>query len=186
MANFTEKAIKESFLKLLNEHPSNKITVKDIVEDCGINRNSFYYHYEDIPSLIEEIIREQMEQIIEDYPSLDSLEECFNIAADFVDRNKQAVLYLYHSTKRSLFEFYLMKVCGYVVTTYIDTVFADAPMKEGDKALIIRYYKCECFGFMIDWLENGMKEDVRNDFHRLCELKKGMSAELVRRSAESR
>ena len=43
MANFTEKAIKESFAKLLNERPLDKITVKDIVEDCGINRNSFYY-----------------------------------------------------------------------------------------------------------------------------------------------
>ena len=41
MANFTEKAIKASFLKLLNERPLTKITVRDIVEDCGINRNSF-------------------------------------------------------------------------------------------------------------------------------------------------
>lgn len=184
MPSFTKKAIKESFLKLLNERPSGKITVKDIVEDCGINRNSFYYHYEDIPSLIEDIIQEQVDQIIEAHPSLDSLEECFHIAADFLEDNQRAVLYLYHSTNRSLFEFYLMKVCGYAVTTYIDTVFADAPMKEGDKSLIIRYYKCECFGFMIDWLETGMKEDVRADFHRLCELKKGMSAEMVRRSAE--
>ena len=45
MANFTQKAIKESFIKLLNEKPISKISVKDIVEDCGINRNSFYYHY---------------------------------------------------------------------------------------------------------------------------------------------
>ena len=39
MANFTKKAIKESFLKLLNEKPMSRITVRDIVEDCGINRN---------------------------------------------------------------------------------------------------------------------------------------------------
>ena len=44
MPNFTKKAIRESFIKLLNERPLNKITVKDIVEDCGVNRNSFYYH----------------------------------------------------------------------------------------------------------------------------------------------
>ncbi|MBR5944301.1 MAG: TetR family transcriptional regulator, partial [Lachnospiraceae bacterium] len=52
MANFTQKAIKESFIKLLNEKPLNKISVKDIVEECGINRNSFYYHFQDIPTLI--------------------------------------------------------------------------------------------------------------------------------------
>ena len=53
MPNFTKKAIKDSMKKLLNERPLNQITVKDIVEDCGINRNSFYYHFEDMPSLIE-------------------------------------------------------------------------------------------------------------------------------------
>ena len=65
MANFTEKAIKASFLKLLNERPLTKITVRDIVEDCGINRNSFYYHYRDIPALLEELITEQADNILQ-------------------------------------------------------------------------------------------------------------------------
>ena len=55
MANFTKQAIRTSFMKLLNEKPLGKISVRDIVEDCGINRNSFYYHYQDIPALISEI-----------------------------------------------------------------------------------------------------------------------------------
>ena len=41
MANFTKKAIRDSFVKLLNEKPISQITVKDIVEDCGVNRNTF-------------------------------------------------------------------------------------------------------------------------------------------------
>ena len=45
MSNFTKNAIKASFVKLLNEQPLNKISVRSIVEDCGINRNSFYYHF---------------------------------------------------------------------------------------------------------------------------------------------
>ena len=52
MASFTKNAIKQSFIKLLNERPLSKISVRDIVEDCGINRNSFYYHYQDIPALL--------------------------------------------------------------------------------------------------------------------------------------
>ena len=59
MASFTRKAIMASFVKLLEERPLSKVTVKDIVEDCGINRNTFYYHFEDIPSLIEAIVREE-------------------------------------------------------------------------------------------------------------------------------
>ncbi len=41
MTQFTSKAIEESFIRLLNERPLDKITIKDIVDDCGISRNTF-------------------------------------------------------------------------------------------------------------------------------------------------
>ena len=50
MPPFAKREIKNSFIKLLTERPISQITVKDIVEDCGVNRNSFYYHFQDIPS----------------------------------------------------------------------------------------------------------------------------------------
>ena len=58
MANFTKKAIEASFIKLLTERPLSQITVKDIVTDCGINRNTFYYYFESIPKLIETVVEE--------------------------------------------------------------------------------------------------------------------------------
>lgn len=48
MAGFTKKAIRESFVKLLSEKPFSQITVRDIVEDCGVSRNTFYYYYNDL------------------------------------------------------------------------------------------------------------------------------------------
>ena len=41
MADFTKKAISMSIMRLLDEKPLKQITVKDIVDDCGINRNTF-------------------------------------------------------------------------------------------------------------------------------------------------
>ena len=64
MTNLTKNAIKKSLLELLNERPINKISVKDIVERCQINRNSFYYHYQDIPAVIEEIVKEEADNIV--------------------------------------------------------------------------------------------------------------------------
>lgn len=182
MANFTKQAIKQSLIKLLNEKPSGKITVKDIVEDCGINRNSFYYHYDDIPSLIEEIVQDEADQIVAEHRTLDSLEECFDIAADFVDANRQAALYLYRSTSRDTFEHYLMNVCRYVVQTYVNTVFDGTAMGKDERELLIRYYRCLCFGFLLDWLESGTKDDtsrLKQDFQCLCQLKKEMYAQIA-------
>ncbi len=181
MPNFTETAIKQSFMKLLNERPLNKITVKDIVEDCGINRNSFYYHFRDMPSLIENIIIGELDRIIKEYPSIRSAEECFLVAAGFALENKRAVLHIYESVNRDIFERYLWRICEYAVTTYFNTVFGGKKIKSEDKKIVIRFLKCECFGSIIDWLNSGMKDNIETGIHRLCELRKGVLEQITDR-----
>lgn len=44
MSGFTKEIIAKTFTELLDEKSMSKITVKDIVERCGVNRNTFYYH----------------------------------------------------------------------------------------------------------------------------------------------
>ena len=166
MPNFTKKAIKETFIELLDERPLNKITVKDIVEACGINRNSFYYHYQDLPALLEEVIAERVQALMSDHPTIDSIEDSFDAALDFVLDHKRAVLHIFNSLSRDVFERYLIDVCRYVVTTYIDTAFADQEPER--KQILIRYHKCACFGHIIDWLNTVMKDDVSAYFHQVA------------------
>lgn len=184
MPNFTEKAIQASFIKLLNEYPLSQITIKKIVEDCGINRNSFYYHFSDLPALIEEIIEEEIDRIIQDHPTIESFEECLDVAISFGLQNKRAAYHIFNSINRDILEKYLLNMCQYAVTKYIDTMSSGMSVKEEDKALIIRFYKCECFGQIIEWMNNGMKDDILEQFHRFCDISKGMTADLLRRSAE--
>ena len=181
MPNFTQKAIKESFIKLLNDKPLHQITVKDIVEDCGVNRNTFYYHFTDIPTLLQEIIIEEAGRIMEEYPTIDSMEQCLDVAISFAMQNKGAVLHIYHSAKRDIYEQYLMDVCNHVVTAYVNTVLEDKVISGKDKEIIVRFYKCECFGQIMDWMNQEMKEDIREPFRRLCELRRGMVDEMISR-----
>ena len=60
--NITKRVIREAFVELLNERALSKITVKDITDRCGINRNTFYYHYQDVPALVEEICSIQVDR----------------------------------------------------------------------------------------------------------------------------
>lgn len=182
MPSFTKIAIKQTFIKLLDEKPLSQITVKNIVETCGINRNSFYYHFADIPSLIEEIVREEADRIIEAYPTVDSIEMCLDAAFDFAEQNRRAMLHIYNSVNRAIFEHYLWNACEYVVTAYGGVLFADQPISEEDRAVIIRFYKCACFGCVIDFMESGMRGDVRLNVRRICELKKGSLEDMVARS----
>ncbi len=186
MANFTKKAIKDTFIKLLNDRPLSQITVKDIVETCGINRNSFYYHFQDIPSLIEEIVIEETDRIIAEYPTLDTLEMGYNAVIDFAEKNRLAILHIYRSVNRDIFEQYLWKVCDYVVVSFGQTAFSGQPVSEDDRDIIVQCYAAQCFGMVMDWLRSGMKEDVHHKVHRFCELQKGMIEEMISRSIEGK
>lgn len=170
MANFTENAIKTSLIKLLNDRPLNKISVRDIVEDCGINRNSFYYHFQDIPTLIEEMIADEAREIIEQHPTIHSLDECFQVASQFILNDKKAIFHVYHSVERDVFERYLMNMCEYVATTYLDTIASDRQMNEQDRRILIRCTKCTCFGICIDWLNQGLPDDIMDDLHRFLSV----------------
>ena len=184
MANFTKQAIKTSFIKLLNEQPLNKISVRSIVEDCGINRNSFYYHYRDIPDLIEEIVKEEIDSLISKYPTISSIDECVCVALRFTLENKRAVLHIYNSVNRDIYERYLMKICEYVVATYLDTVFGREGVGERDRAAAIRFLKCELFGLSLDWIASGMPEDALDSIRRVLELCRGMSEQVISRSRQ--
>lgn len=184
MANFTKKAIKDTFIELLSDRPLSRITVKDIVEACGINRNSFYYHYHDIPSLIEEIVTEEADRIVAEYQTFDSLEMGFNAAIDFAKKYRRAILNIFKSVNRDIFEQYLWKVCDYIVVSFCKTVFADKPVSDEDRNIIMQFYKAQCFGMVIDWLRSGMKEDVHYNIHRICQLQEGMLEEMIRRSID--
>ena len=133
MANFTKKAIKETFISMLEERPLTNITVKDIVEKCGINRNSFYYHYQDIPALIEEIVKEEAEQILEKYPSVSTIVECFDALIEFASHRKRAIMHIYRSVNREVFERHLMIVSEYFVNNYVNTVLTNENIGAADK-----------------------------------------------------
>ena len=181
MASFTRKAIMDSFIKLLNERPLNQITVKDIVEDCGVNRNSFYYHFADIPTLLNQIVTEHADRIIEEHASASSLEECVAAMVEFSLENKRAALHIFRSANRDLLERHLLYICQHMVTAYAQAVFGQVDISESDKEILSRFYKCQCFGQTIEWLTSGMSYDIVAQFHRLGELRVADPAEIINR-----
>lgn len=58
-----KRTIAEAVQTLLMERHVKKLTVKDIVEQCHITRQAFYYHFEGIPELLQWMIDRYFEQM---------------------------------------------------------------------------------------------------------------------------
>ena len=65
MQNITKTALEASLKKLLLKKPLDKITIRDLTEDCGISRMTFYYHFKDIYDLVEWICYEDAAQALQ-------------------------------------------------------------------------------------------------------------------------
>ncbi len=65
-ARSTEKALAASLKRLMNDAPLARISVRDIVEDCGVNRQTFYYHFKDKYELVNWSYRTEAVESIAD------------------------------------------------------------------------------------------------------------------------
>lgn len=185
MSTLTKKAIKDAFWKLLNEKPLAQISVREIVELCGINRNSFYYHFQDIPALIEEIVMDSANFLIQKYPNIASIDEAVEVAFRFTLDNKRAVLHICNSVNRSIYEHHLMRICEYVTTTYFDTVFGNDNINANDRETVILFIKCELFGLSIDWVNSGMSENAIIKLKQIISLCGGLIEKIIGRGNEN-
>lgn len=171
--NSTKQAIVDTFRELLEERPLNKITVKDIAARCHVNRNTFYYYFADIPSLMEEIIEDMIDQVIRSYAKPDSPMDCLAPLAQYAAEHKRAMLHIYRSAQRETFQRGLDRIATYAITQYVDVVTKDIfppNVKSRERGLLIKYNKCTFVGGILDWLDNGMKYDVLSDAASVCKL----------------
>lgn len=168
--DYTKDSIKAAFIRLLNERPLNKISVKSIVDICNISRNTFYYHFQDIPRLLEEIIMDSANTLIRENDTVKSMGECIETAFAFVKANKKAVYHIYNSVDRAAYEDFVMKMCGHTATLLVREQLAGRDISEEDCAALTYFVKCQFIGLCMDWTKNGMNDDIADKYHRSVNL----------------
>ena len=158
--NRTKDMIADAFGVLLDEKPISKITVKDIVDRCGINRNTFYYHFQDIPDLCEHIWKQKIDELIASHFRPDSPREALSVAVRFFTEHRTAMLHIYRSLPRDVFQRYLDQLALYLEGQYIDTVAEHMDLSQESRDFAVHYYKCVLVGILLDWLDSGMAYDM--------------------------
>ena len=180
---YTKKNIREEFIKILNERPLNKITVKDIASACEINRNTFYYYYTDVYALLSELFQTELQTVIDEYNDTFSWEESFIVATKFALENKIAINHVYNSMQREELEDYIYNVSGHVMNRYVEKLSDGISASSGDKKLISSFYQCALTEMVLRWIASGMKEDPDTIVRRIGQLFDGHIALSLKRSA---
>jgi len=160
MATLTKQAIMSSFLKMLSSRPLKQITVSDIVEDCGINRKTFYYYFSDIYAVAEEYYIDALHEVSEQYPStgLQWIEGLKAILKLFQD-NRKITLNIYRSLDYELLENILFNTVIEYSQVYIEKKSEGRNIPDEDKKVVSEFITSAIAGSILRWIKNGLNGD---------------------------
>ncbi len=170
MSQFTKKAIQKAFLDSILKKSFDKITVKDIVEECEINRNTFYYYYKDIYDLMEDIFIIETQKELEKAQELSSCNEAFLGIAAYIMRYKASISHIYYSKCRDIFVGYLFTMSERILESYIERLDLASQIEEKDKKFVCDFYRFSLVGMMNNWIKNGMEEDEEQFIKKMCDI----------------
>lgn len=173
MSQITKKALAASLVKLLNETTLDKITVKDIVDDCGVNRNTFYYHFQDIYDLMDWIFVTEIQKIVDDEKICDNWQQCFLQIANYLLENDTQVYHTFNAIKCEDLEQYLYSVTDNLMFRFVNEQAKGMKISEEDQKFIADFYKYALVGLVLEWIRTGMKEDPENMINKISKIFEG-------------
>ena len=184
MSAFTEKAIVDAFVSLLNEHPLDKITVKNIIDKCGVNRSTFYYYFVDIYDLINKIFEYETGKIVNKHSEYESWADGIKEAMSFAIDNKKAIYHVYKSVSRERLNKYLNEVCDSIFMEVVSSQAEGSNAGPEDIRLVTDIYKYTLIGLVFKWLEEGMITEPGEIIDKLAYLFDGNIHEMLVRAGE--
>ena len=158
MPNTTKQALEESLKHMLLKKPLDKITIRDITEDCGISRMAFYYHFKDIYDLVEWACIEDASKALQGKKTYETWQE--------------GLLQIYQLTYG-------------LIRGVVEEQSRGAAVSEEDKSFIAEFYKYSFVGVMLDWIRRGMGDDPRALTEKISAAMRGSIANAIRNFTET-
>lgn len=96
----TKQALAASLKQAMLKKPLSKITVRELIEDCNINRKTFYYHFEDIYALMKWMLEQEAVEVVKQFDLMVNSREAILFVLDYVESNKHILNCAYDSMGR--------------------------------------------------------------------------------------
>lgn len=173
MSKITKIALANSLKNLLRIRTLDKITIKDVVEHCGVNRQTFYYHFHDIYDLLEWSLDEDAKNIIGNKKTYTTWQEGVLQIFEYASSDKRLIQNIYNSIGRERLESYLYDLVFNLLNDVVKEKAIKLNASEENRKFVIDFYKYAFVGLLLDWIKKGMQEEAEEVVKKLTRLVKG-------------
>ena len=185
MCQTTKRALAMSLKHVMERKPLSKITIADITEDCGINRMTFYYHFQDIYDLIDWICQEEGARAIQGRKNYATWQDGFLALCHTIQANRVFVEGVYHSVQREKIENYLYQIVYDLLFDVVCELSDGSLISREDQQYITNFYKYGFVGVVLEWVRTGMKEPPERLTHQLSRMAHGQLLLAIQNMSEA-
>ncbi|MBP0990339.1 MAG: TetR/AcrR family transcriptional regulator C-terminal domain-containing protein [Oscillospiraceae bacterium] len=157
----TKKTLSASLKKLMEHKKLSKISVSEIITDCGVNRKTFYYHFQDIYALLKWTLEQETVEILKNYDLLQNPEEALVFVTDYVDDNIHILNCAFDSMGREGMKRFFYDDFYNVVLSIMEGLEKEQNIVLADsfKEYMVNFYTEALSGMLIDYFQH---RDERN------------------------
>lgn len=151
----TKKMLSASLKHCMEKKSLSKITVTDIVTDCGLNRKTFYYHFQDVPDLLKWTL-EQEAVVVKQFDLLNELEEALRFAVRYIRENSHMINCAYDSIGRDELKRFLNHDFQSIVMSIVEQIERKENVHSDPdaKKIICNFYTEGMAGELVDLLKS--------------------------------
>ena len=153
----TKHALASALKELMAQKPIDKITIHDITERCGIRRQNFYYHFEDVYDLMRWMFQEEAVSLLRQHEGTLLWQEGLLQLFRYIEENRTVCLCALRSVGREhlkrFFETDIHAIIHRTVEQFGHEVGAiSAGATEADIELTTHFYVVALTGMLESWL----------------------------------
>ena len=150
----TKKALAASLKKFMESRPLSKITVRDIIEDCGVNRKTFYYHFQDIYDLVKWMFEEEAIEVVKQYDLIIDYKDAIRFTLDYVEKNKHICNCTIDTMGRDGLKNFFKKDFINVIGSTVEQLSEGMSVSEDFKLFLINFYTDALASVLISWIRD--------------------------------
>lgn len=157
----TKQELSLALKKLMESKPISRITIRELVEMCGVNRKTFYYHFEDIYALLKWTLEQEALSLFDKYDLVEENARAVEFVMDYIADNLEMLQNIVRSIGRSELGRFFFKDIYQPVYRLVSEVegLRGLHVEEGYKAFLSKFLTEAIAGILLDCIERDALDD---------------------------
>lgn len=157
----TKKMFADALKQEMCRKPVRKITVTALSDICGVNRKTFYYHFEDIYALLKWMLDREAVEVVKHFDLMVDYEEAIIFVMDYVEANDYFLNCTYDSLGRDALKQFFQADFREVTECVIraEEENAGCCLEEPYRSFVCDFLISGLADLLIEWIRNPKKRN---------------------------